>query len=807
AVPEAGERFPGKGGFPVSRRRRKDGRYDIYIEDDAYNFLIYGMTRSGKGETAIFPSIDLYSRAEKQSSMVLHDPKGELYTASRATLEERGYRVLALNLADPTNSMPYNPLGAVIRAYRQGLAEAKATGGRPNLDRAVAYAETVVVSFFYDPKDPENFWIKSARALANALILAVCEEAAQVEQQLRRLVPGRDEAYYDRHSWDRVTIYQVAKMLEEYRPIQDPETGQEFFPLDAYYGQMESTHPAKTAYGAFSFAEKKARSGICLSLLEKFQAFTSDQIAKMMSLDTVDLSAIGFDEERPTAIFLIVPDYDRKYHVIASLFINQLYFLLVEEASRRRGQRCTREVVFILDEAGNMPPIEGLESIVTVCLSRNIRFHLYLQAYGQLVAQYNEHIAKTVAGNCGYQVFIHSADYETCKMFSNLLGNRTETTVSRQGGLLTLDKSFNESSHERELMTPNELMHLQEREWILFRPLKRKRLDGSPMFSYPIFNKGESRMRYRYEYLSEWFDPSRSVGEVGSRAAHADRSIDELMYVQADVYVARLLEDGENVRMDQGGMQASLTQAVDMLSSTAVSHEPEPSTPAPVAVPVETKVGRGYTPAPESPVDEDWMTQEQKDLLFKEYMDQVIAWRERRVYDGPITRFTPPEGAPAPEDTVDASTGQKEGSGPSESSTVKPESSSTPLPTHGTDVPAKSESETETPATPSGLDLLDDTFGMSPEPTQEEPVRPSPEPDEGEPHDSNDEEPNTDEKTRTLEEWIDLKKEQVPLSKRTMTILIDLEDVVDIFAPIDQETAEKLLRPYLLGEGEGDTEN
>ncbi|VXB39260.1 hypothetical protein EXIGUO8H_190003 [Exiguobacterium sp. 8H] len=188
-------------------------------------------------------------------------------------------------------------------------------------------------------------------------------------------------------------------------------------------------------------------------------------------------------------------------------------------------------------------------------------------------------------------------------------------------------------------------------------------------------------------------------------------------------------------------------------------------------------------------------------------MDQVIAWRERRVYDGPITRFTPPEGAPAPEDTVDASTGQKEGSGPSESSTVKPESSSTPLPTHGTDVPAKSESETETPATPSGLDLLDDTFGMSPEPTQEEPVRPSPEPDEGEPHDSNDEEPNTDEKTRTLEEWIDLKKEQVPLSKRTMTILIDLEDVVDIFAPIDQETAEKLLRPYLLGEGEGDTEN
>lgn len=71
AVPELADRYSGGGGVPVSRHRDK-----IFIDDSAVNNLIIGTTRSGKGETFIFPTIDIYSRSEKQPSMIFNDPKG-----------------------------------------------------------------------------------------------------------------------------------------------------------------------------------------------------------------------------------------------------------------------------------------------------------------------------------------------------------------------------------------------------------------------------------------------------------------------------------------------------------------------------------------------------------------------------------------------------------------------------------------------------------------------------------------------------------------------------------------------------------
>lgn len=51
-------------------------------------------------------------------------------------------------------------------------------------------------------------------------------------------------------------------------------------------------------------------------------------------------------------------------------------------------------VKIIADEFGNMPAIEAMENIITVCLGRNISFDLYVQAYAQLNKLYGDN-AKT----------------------------------------------------------------------------------------------------------------------------------------------------------------------------------------------------------------------------------------------------------------------------------------------------------------------------------------------------------------------------------------------------------------------------
>lgn len=71
AVPDREKSFKGGGGVVISRLGDK-----VFIDDSPVNNLIIGTTRSGKGETFVFPTIDVYSRAEHKPSLILTIQKG-----------------------------------------------------------------------------------------------------------------------------------------------------------------------------------------------------------------------------------------------------------------------------------------------------------------------------------------------------------------------------------------------------------------------------------------------------------------------------------------------------------------------------------------------------------------------------------------------------------------------------------------------------------------------------------------------------------------------------------------------------------
>ncbi|TKI22217.1 TraM recognition domain-containing protein, partial [Bacillus mycoides] len=65
----------------------------------------------------------------------------------------------------------------------------------------------------------------------------------------------------------------------------------------------------------------------------------------------------------------------------------------------------------------NMPSIEGMANIITVCLGRNIRFNLVVQAYAQIKNKYGDD-ADTIDGNCGNTIYILTNDQETAEKVS-----------------------------------------------------------------------------------------------------------------------------------------------------------------------------------------------------------------------------------------------------------------------------------------------------------------------------------------------------------------------------------------------------
>ena len=73
--------------------------------------MIYGATGSGKTRGFVKPFI--LQTARRKESMVLVDPKGEIYESMSAFLKEEGYEVRMFNLLDMENSDAWNCLSEI----------------------------------------------------------------------------------------------------------------------------------------------------------------------------------------------------------------------------------------------------------------------------------------------------------------------------------------------------------------------------------------------------------------------------------------------------------------------------------------------------------------------------------------------------------------------------------------------------------------------------------------------------------------------------------------------------------------------
>ena len=481
-IPDRDQGFPGFGGTIISRIGKS-----LYIDTDMVNNLIIGITRSGKGEMEVIPSIDVYSRAEKKTSLVVCDPKTELYKTSKKTLEERGYDVYLLSLVDPEHSMGFNPLGQIVDLYVKG-----------DFSNAELLAQTFSYSIFNPDKQVggDTFWQDTPSSLLTALILAHVDDCYRQDQREGTHTHIR-----------KVNMYSIINTFGELMGQRDPEDP-DVSALDRYFNDRPALDRAKMKYIGIEVAGFRTKGSIFASMFAKLTIFTYENIAKMTAESSLNLEDIGFGE-KPVAVFLEIPDYDKSTHFLATVFLRQMYFVLARRATRNPSGKCDNRVRVIADEFGNLPAIEAMENIMTVCLGRNIAFDLYIQAYSQLTKLYGEN-AKTITGNCGNTIYILSDDDETTERFSKNLGNETIIDLQRSGERLSTKKNIMESTQEKPLLNMNQLEELKPGECVVKRVMKRTDKNGQRITPHPVFNSEENgrRFLFRYEYLRDTFpDP------------------------------------------------------------------------------------------------------------------------------------------------------------------------------------------------------------------------------------------------------------------------------------------------------------
>lgn len=353
---------------------------NLWVDDGEYHNLVIGATGSGKSETIVKPMVKLL--AKHGESMVITDPKGELYIDSAEYLRKRGYNIILLNFRDPQNGNAWNPLTLPYQYYCEG-----------NKDKSTELLDDVALNILSDPNGKSDpFWEKSAADYFSGLALGLFEDAKEEQINLN-------------------SINFMSTIGEEKFPPSN--FAKEYFTLKG-----ESSNAYIFASNTIN-SPNETKGGILSVFRQKIRLFSSrENLSEMLSYTDFDMKAIG---DKKTAVFIIIHDEKTTYHSLATIFIKQCYETLVDVAQKNGGKLPIR-TNFILDEFANMPQLKDVTTMVTAARSRAIRFTFIIQNFAQLKQVYGPENAETIKGNCGNLVYLISTELAALEEISKMCG-------------------------------------------------------------------------------------------------------------------------------------------------------------------------------------------------------------------------------------------------------------------------------------------------------------------------------------------------------------------------------------------------
>lgn len=92
--------------LPYYEPQRPGGAY--LVDTAPVNTMVLAITRAGKGQTVIEPTLDMWTRERRPNNMVINDPKGELLVKFYVRGTVRGFQIVQFNLINAMKTDIYN---------------------------------------------------------------------------------------------------------------------------------------------------------------------------------------------------------------------------------------------------------------------------------------------------------------------------------------------------------------------------------------------------------------------------------------------------------------------------------------------------------------------------------------------------------------------------------------------------------------------------------------------------------------------------------------------------------------------------
>lgn len=378
------------------------------------NLAVYGS--SGSMKTRSFCMNRILQAVICGESLIISDPKSELYEKSSEYLRDQGYCVKVFNLVLPENSDSWNCLSEV---EGQELM-------------AQLFVDVIIKNTNSTDKG-DHFWDSCEMNLLKALVLYVDQSYAAENRNIGE-------------------VYRLLTLNGE-------------SDLDNLFDVLPPTHPAKAPYSLFKQASDTVRSGVIIGLGSRLQVFQSELIKKITTRDEIDLELPG--QER-CAYFLVTSDQDSTFDFLASLFLSFCFIKLVRYADKTcEGGRLPIPVHILGEELTACGTIPDLSRRLSVIRSRNISMSCVFQNLAGLQNRYPLNLWQEILGNCDAQLFLGCTDGLTAEFISERTGLASVSVSSKSKQLGTWRISnytpeFRETSGvgKRPVLTPDEVLRL-----------------------------------------------------------------------------------------------------------------------------------------------------------------------------------------------------------------------------------------------------------------------------------------------------------------------------------------------------------
>ena len=354
---------------------------EAWVDNGEYHTLVIGATGSGKTQTVIKPTVKFLAKAGE--SMIITDPKGEIYESTAEMLRDKGYDVQVLNFREPQNGTCWNPLSLPYKMYKNG-----------NQDKAIELLDDLALNILYDESNSnaDPFWEKTSADYFSGVALGLFEDAKEEE----------------------ININSINLMTT----VGEEKFGGSTY-IKEYFSEKDPASAASINASSTIMAPTETKASILSVFKQKIKLFASrENISEMLSRSDIELADIG---RKKTALFIVIQDEKKTYHSLVTILLKQCYETLIDVAQENGGELPVR-TNFLLDEFANMPPLKDVTTMITAARSRHVRFTMIIQNYAQLNQVYGKENAETIRGNCGNIIYLISTELAALEEISKMCG-------------------------------------------------------------------------------------------------------------------------------------------------------------------------------------------------------------------------------------------------------------------------------------------------------------------------------------------------------------------------------------------------